>query len=133
MTLILLILAGILLGYLIPVLASLFFTLSVGRVAPRMLSAGGRIKPGFVVMHGILWAVAAAGAGYVIGMIVPTYGWLACGVAGLLLIGALVSNVGEMKKQQSPVQIGGMVLATAAGLACGLAIYLKTAVPVVGV
>lgn len=126
MTLFLLVVAGALAGYLIPVLVSLFFSMLMGRMAPRVLSQGGRIKAGFLVMHGVVWTVASVGAGYSIGWIAPDFRWASCMAAAMLLVGGLLANVGEMKKQQGIARIGGMVLGTLVGLAGGLVIFLKT-------
>jgi len=117
---------ALILGYLIPVLASLFFSLLVGRVAPAQLAQGGRIKTGFVVVHGLVWALACLVSGYEIANAIPTFRGVTCVIVAVLLIGALLSNVEEMKKRQSFLQIGGMIVATMLGITAGLEIFLKT-------
>ena len=114
-------------GYLIPVLASLFFSLLMGRMAPEKLHSHGRIKTGFVVSHTVVWGLASVGSGYVIAAVCPEFKILACLLGAMLLIGALFSNVTLMKKKQSTAQFGGMVVATVLGIAAGLTVFLKTA------
>jgi hypothetical protein len=118
---------ALILGYLIPVLASLFFSLFLGGSAPRMLHQNGRIQLGFMWMHGAVWLLASAVSGYEMARMVPDVRlrMLTCGVGGVILIIALLGNMDEMKKRQSPMQIGGMILATIGGIAAGLEIYLK--------
>jgi hypothetical protein len=92
-----------------------------------MLAQGGRLQPGFLVMHGLVWTVASLAAGYVVASIVPDLRWVSCIGAAALLIAGLIANGDEMKKQQSLVRIGTMVLGTAAGFAGGLAIFVRMA------
>ena len=125
MTLILLLTIGTLLGYAIPVLASLLFSLATGRMAPRVLAQGGRIQPEFLMMHGVVWTLASLAAGYLVASIVPGLRWIPCLGAAALLIAALIANVGEMKKMQGSLRIGGMVLGTMIGFAGGLWLFIR--------
>jgi hypothetical protein len=127
MNLFLFVVLGMILGYAIPVLASLFFSLAVGRMAPLFLAQGGRLQAGFLVMHWLVWTMASLAAGYLVASVVPDLRWVSCIGAAALLIAGLIANVGEMKKQQSPLRIGGMVLGTVLGFAGGLAIFLRMA------
>jgi len=124
MRLILLVIGGVLLGYAIPVLTSLIFTLAVGRIAPRALAKDGRLEPGFLILHGLVWTLASAVAGYGVSLMLPQFRVAACTGAALILIVALILNAGEMKKKQGAWRLGGMVLGTAAGFAGGLVVFL---------
>ena len=126
MALIFLTFAGVLAGYAIPVLASLAFSLAMGKLAPRFLAQGGRIKPGFVVAHGLVWLLACVVSAFVICKVVPSLRPLACLIEAAVLTFALVANLDAMKKKQTTLQIGGMVAGTVVGLAGGLLLYLRT-------
>jgi hypothetical protein len=127
MNLILFVVAGTILGYTIPVLTSLFFSLAMGRVAPRFLAQGGRLQPAFVAIHGLVWTLASLIAGYLVASIMPDLRWIPCLGAAALLIAGLMANADEMKKQQDPLRIGGMILGTVAGFAVGLILFVRMA------
>jgi hypothetical protein len=116
---------AVLVGYAIPVVLTLVFSLMAGRLAPAAIAHGGRIRGGFVVAFAFVWTLAAVAAGYAASYLSPEFSFIACGLVAVSLITTLWSNFDEMKKRQSLLRMAGMTLGTLAGTALGFLLFRR--------
>jgi predicted branched-subunit amino acid permease len=122
--------AGVVFGFFIPVLLTLAFSLLVGKAAPRLASREGRLRPLFILLYVVVWMIGTTLSGFLISVLAPPLAFVTSIVLAGLLCTLLWSNVGEMKKRQSALQIVGMTIATVGGVILGCFLYLAIQAPV---
>lgn len=114
------------LGYLVTVAASLTLTFGLTSASPAFVAKDGRITMKYLLVHGLIWTLCAAGGGYVAAILSGTwFPWLIGSILTGWLAWVLWTNM-ERRRTQAVAQQIAMTALSAAGVALGMWLRLRS-------
>ena len=118
--------AGLAMGYLLVVACSLAATIGIAAAAPHFVARQHHLRPGYKLLHEAMWTVWSIGAGFVAAVVAgpSVLAWVAGIALTALLIFVLWSNTWEARQRGLPHQILISAL-TLAGVAAGVFLRVR--------